>query len=97
MRAELKIARGGRPPSTVPQVRIEKGVPLPEVHPAVQFPWADMQVGDSFFVPATLDVTSMMARVRSKFRYWRLGQCPRPDVGIVIRKVDGGLRCWRLR
>ncbi len=96
--AQLKVlpSRGGRPPSQVPVVTIEKGVPMPTTLPQVSLPFGEMDVGDSFFLEARLDATSMMARVRSKYRYWLRGQCPRPETRIAIRKVEGGVRCWRV-
>ncbi len=93
---KLVPSKGGRPPSRVPVVPIDKGVPMPSVSPGIQFPFAEMEVGDSFFVEARLDATSAMARIRAKHRYWLMGQCPRPAMRIAIRKVDGGVRCWRV-
>lgn len=96
MATSLKFGKVGRPPAMVPTVVIDKHVPLPSFFPQIQFPFGDMDVGDSFFVEARLDATSMLARVRSKFRYWRISQCPRPKVAVTVRKVEGGVRCWRI-
>lgn len=96
MTAPVKLVKGGRPPAPIPAVVIEKGVPIPPVQERIAFPFAEMEVGDSFFVAATLDATSVMARIRAKHRYWRLGQCPRPEMRVTIRKVPGGVRCWRV-
>lgn len=85
----------GRPPLAVPQVTIEKGIPIPIADTPMAFPFGDMEPGDSFFVPCSLERVSMHARIRSRFRYWSMRQCPRVDMAITVQRVDGGLRCWR--
>lgn len=63
---------------------IDKGVPLPR-----RFPFADMQVGDSFAVPP--DVKRPAVTVAA-MRYGR-----KHGIKFTIRlTADRTLRCWRL-
>jgi hypothetical protein len=87
---------GGRPPITGPRPVVEKGVPMPEQALLLQFPFDAMEIGDSFFVACQLDRVSMTSRIRSRFRYWKMKQCPRVAMTISVQRVDGGLRCWRM-
>lgn len=72
--------------------RIERNIPIPPFvggrgRPA-KYPLADMQVGDSFFMPAAIKnsvagcATSHGKRYNKKF---------------TIRRDANGYRCWRLR
>lgn len=97
MNAAVKlVGRPGRPRKTVPTVTIEKGIPIPIAPEPIEFPFADMEVGDSFYVPCATERVSMQGRLRARFRYWLMKQCPRPNVRITTHRVDGGLRCWRI-
>ncbi|MFN9086720.1 MAG: hypothetical protein ACK6DP_05125 [Gemmatimonas sp.] len=96
MTAPVKLVKGGRPPVEMPAVVIEKGVPVPPLTERMPLPFSAMEVGDSFFVAAKYDALSVMARIRSRHRYWQMGQCPRPEMRITIRRVAGGVRCWRV-
>lgn len=67
-------------------IPIEKNVPIPEraVGPKTKYPFASMQIGDSFFIPGM-----------EKFTYhWY----PSKKYGHTYRskKVDGGMRIWRI-
>lgn len=67
--------------------KIEKGVPQPEHEAANKYPFAQMEVGDSFFVPG------FRARSLSNAAQWHTKK-----LGWTFRcvSVDGGARCWRL-
>ncbi len=64
---------------------IEKGIPAPSARG--KYPFAQMEVGDSFFVPdkttATFGGVLSHARKRTGF-------------GFVMRSENGGLRVWRV-
>lgn len=65
--------------------RIEKNHPIPEQKRATKFPWADMEVGDSFFVKGRKSTSFAVPR---KFR----------QNGFKVRAAvrDGGVRVWRI-
>ena len=64
-------------------MKVDKDIPLP-----VKFPFADMQVGDSFAVPP--DVKRPAINVAAT-RYGR-----KHDMKFVVRLTpDRTLRCWR--
>lgn len=68
---------------------IEKGVPLP----SKEFPLADMEIGDSFFVPVSdaRDKLKKECRVRNIIpEYKKQGR------KFTVRTVAGGFRCWRI-
>jgi hypothetical protein len=71
---------------------VEKNVSMPEeILPTnTKYPWHEMQVGDSFFVPHLKRNTSMNLRTAIRAANKRLT----PKV-FVFRLVEGGTRIWR--
>jgi hypothetical protein len=75
-------------------VSIDKGVPIPGAHRAggrqPKYPWREMEVGDSFFVPKPegKDLRQLMARLASQACYYK-------PLIFTTRGVDGGVRVWR--
>lgn len=69
---------------------IEKNVPIPErkVRKGQKYPFADMQVGDSFTF-----TKDDYPRVSSAMRTYAWKSESRQ---FTIRRVDDGFRCWRL-
>lgn len=70
------------------EFRIEKGIEVPTIRRTSVYPLADMEPGDSFFVPGE----SVRDRSAAAARLW--GR--RNDRKFVSRSVDGGVRIWRL-
>ena len=77
--------------------KIEKGIPIPVSKTVTRqgrgrdrlYPWAEMQVGDSFFVPGEakrIGVASHASAVCKRYAPKR----------FVSRKVEGGVRIWRV-
>jgi hypothetical protein len=65
-------------------MKIEKNVPLP-----VTYPFAKMDVGDSFAVPPDVHRTTVSI---AALRYGR-----KHDMKFSTRKTpDGTIRCWRI-
>jgi hypothetical protein len=66
---------------------IEKGVPIPLPKKAGKYPWRTMEVGDSFFVANVghkdFATNASQARKRTGFKF-------------TLRKVEGGVRIWRI-
>lgn len=85
--------------------KIEKGVPLakktvqPRGFAPGKYPFEDMEVGDSFFYPATDGDSARKRMAASTLNYgkrrakWFPGEAPRK---YSIRSVEGGLRVWRV-
>lgn len=69
--------------STSP-IKIEKGIPISSDRRS-KYPWADMDVGDSFFV-ATDKVENFRRNVYAKNRNGKL---------FVARAEGNGVRVWR--
>lgn len=65
--------------------KIEKNIPVPDRGRRARYPFSQMEVGDSVLI-ADIDRSSQLAS------YW---QHLRPK-RFVSRKVDGGIRVWRL-
>lgn len=65
---------------------IEKSIPFP--HEAKKYPFDEMDVGDSFFVPnkksGAISGSKQIAQRRTGFKF-------------VCRNVDGGVRVWRVK
>ena len=67
---------------------IEKNVKMPELSRGHQgkYPWDEMEVGDSFFIPR--DAISGNASQLARHRKAR-------GEAHTVRKVEGGWRIWR--
>lgn len=68
--------------------KIEKDVPLSPRYRHGNYPYRDMQVGDSFFVPDK-------APRHISHSYTRAGYAL--GFKFSARKVDGGCRVWRIK
>lgn len=70
--------------------KIEKGVPLQNHQSKKKYPFAKMQIGDSFFFEELPEVES--AQNAGK------GYANRHNPGFKMtrRKVEGGYRLWRI-
>ena len=68
---------------------IEKGVPLIAAHRTrpEKYPWTKMNVGDSFFVPGVSIQTMVGSATPAGRRHGRK---------YTTRKVEGGVRVWRI-
>lgn len=72
---------------------ISKNVPLPPRRNCAEFPWRNLQIGDSFFIP------SDKAGINGKRVYMSASNLKRhmsEPVRFSIRKVQGGYRAWRV-
>lgn len=77
-------------------MKIERGVPLPTRQAAnKKYDFTKMKVNDSFFVRcSTKALTSRRQTIwYAMIKFWH----DNPKTLFTIRKVDGGLRCWRLK
>ena len=65
-------------------VGLDKDIPVPE--PRKRYPYREMEIGDSFFVPAggIQNICNQNYRTGKK-----LGR------SFIARKEDGGVRVWR--
>jgi hypothetical protein len=71
------------------KLKIEKGVPL-NGDARCRYPWREMEVGDSFFVAAKNPQAAQAVQVSI------CGSAARQDGKYTTRRVDGGVRCWRV-
>ena len=73
---------------------LEAGIPMPQDGPdysRYKYPWRQMRVGDSFFVPAVDDARRKLTHIRS-LMYHHNNKHPEH---FEARIVDGGVRVWR--
>ena len=67
-------------------VEVSRDVPVPE--PRRRYPYVDMDIGDSFVMPAG---SSMQVVCNANYRAGkRLGR------KFIARKLEGGIRVWRV-
>ncbi len=71
---------------------IEKGIEIP----GSKYPFMKMEVGDSFFVESKLNELAKNRNVLSAACYV-FGQKTKSKSKFTVRKVEGGLRCWRIK
>ena len=77
--------------------RVEKGVPIPE--PFLKYPFAEMQVGDSFFVPGG-DVRNRLSVAISAWKKSHPGDDFTTRKGAVAgdrTELVQGFRVWRTK
>lgn len=75
-------------------IKIDKNIPLPagggkHSGPKRKYPFHDMAVGDSFFVPGkrTTDLSPSVTQFRNKYA---------PESMFTTRAEPGGVRVWRI-
>ena len=68
---------------------IERGVEMPVMKVKAKYPFKDLAVGDSFFVP---DADGLSGR-RMHSTAYNYGK--RYGMKFVARRVEGGMRVWR--
>ena len=75
--------------------KIEKRIPIPTPKKTGygSYPFADMKVGDSFFVPSSDTFRETRLRVASAASYYGLRH---PGIKFSLRKTDDGIRVWRV-
>ena len=69
--------------------KIEKAIEVPPIKTGryTKYPFHEMNIGDSFFA---IDIPA--ENLRSAASYFGL----RNKRKYMVRKVDGGVRCWRM-
>jgi hypothetical protein len=71
-------------------IKIETNIPMPAKLGSgreAKYPWATMNVGDSFFAPGAKGASMAGNIATAKKRY--------PGTAYTYRTVDGGVRVWR--
>ena len=68
-------------------MKIEKGIPAPPAPAQRSYPFAAMEIGDSFFVECASPCRSV--RVQASKQSKRLGRT------FTVRATEGGVRVWR--
>jgi hypothetical protein len=73
------------------KLEIEKGIPIPPKKGGkIFFPFDEMEVGDSFFVP--VKEKNMRRLVNNKASKY----AGKSGKKFTTRTVEGGIRCWRI-
>ncbi len=72
-------------PTEPGEIVIERGIPLPKNNRWKRYPFAEMKVGDSFFVPSKKSCNA-------GFYYGK-----RHNMKFTVRQENGGCRVWRVR
>lgn len=76
--------------------QIEKGIEVPAKKILAGrnsvYPFATMEVGDSFFVPQVDGKPKTDGSIRSAARQ----VAKKLGFKFTVRRVDGGFRCWRV-
>jgi len=79
-------------------IKIESGVAMPKFRhsTARKYPFKDMNVGDSFFIPADnkKDMLRMSGSVSACWAAFKKNH--KKDWVFRTNKVDGGIRVWRI-
>lgn len=75
------------------EFKIEKDVPMPKVYNGrtCRYPFAEMRIGDSFFVAESVATSNS---VGSSVHYFRKKN---KSVKFAVRREQGGCRVWRTK
>ena len=74
----------------MPDIKIDKNVPLPKRSGARKYPWASMQVGDSFFISLLSMPTRNSLYACAKWAGIKI------SVNSVTEDGVRGVRVWRI-
>lgn len=72
-------------------INIQQNIPLPEEKTGrkLKYPFAEMNIGDSFFSKTTSSRLSTVAG--------RYGKAQTPERVFTVRKEENGARVWRIK
>lgn len=74
---------------------IEKGVKMPESRGSTRYPFREMEIGDSFFVPT--DEPSDIVRIRSAASHMKRQHGLVFACRAVCENGKAGIRVWRTK
>jgi hypothetical protein len=76
--------------------KIENNVPIPQVRSKFNFPWSEMEVGDSVLIKAdkkeTVDI--LKGKIKGSARYF--GEKTGRKFRSLIDRQEKGVRVWRV-
>lgn len=72
--------------------QIEKNVPIPKQR---KYPFPAMKAGDSFFIPASSN--EELDKVRRRVSVVATMHNKKTNKKFTLRKVEGGVRVWRVK
>ena len=76
--------------------RIEKNVKIPEVQSKFNYPWPDMEVGDSVFIkPDECQTLFQLKRIVSPGAVY-YGNMTSKKFKCLMMREENGVRVWRL-
>ena len=75
---------------------VENGIPVPRKPQgrAPLYPFAGMQVNDSFFLACDGSPRPLVTRILVAARHYVAKHAP--SARFTTRRVEGGVRCWRV-
>lgn len=77
------------------KIKIEKGIPVPNKNLKIQYPFDEMEVVDSFFIDSNnMDINKLQIKIATKATYYK--SRINNKVKFTCKKVDNGVRCWRI-
>ena len=76
--------------------KIDKNIPVP-ISTTRKYPFADMQIGDSFFVALEDDNKTTHSIAASLHSSVKTIKKVIKDFKITVRSVESGVRCWRVQ
>jgi len=81
--------------------KIEENIPLPTIprgatSSPIKYPWAELKIGDSFFVPL-VDKSIMTIRNGIIIDLKKFSNQTGHKIKITTRAIDNGIRVWRIK
>ncbi len=75
--------------------KLEKNIPIPEVHSRIKYPWPEMEVGDSVLIQAEKGekLYNLKRKVGPSARYY--GEKTGKQFKTLLHHEENGVRVWR--
>ena len=70
-------------------VKIDKGIPMPESKNSSKYPWGELEIGDSFLAVGAKTISSLTNSKR--------GAALRYGMEYITRTTPEGIRVWRVK
>jgi len=74
-------------------MEVEKNIEIPRRHKNTKYPWAELKVGNSFFVADKKKKHVMFSCVAA----FNKGKKKKDQITITLREEGEGIRVWRIK
>ena len=80
-------------------IKVDKNIPIPDTNAKkskYDFPFAYMDINDSFLIEATKDTEVVLIRSKLSYALNKFNKQNNSNIRITTRTVPDGIRVWRI-